>query len=333
MTKELIRTTLPILPPAVGFEGGAEYMKQVAIWKEWIQWEKDDNLVLKEEDLKAYHDRILYVYKQALMALQFWPEIWYDAAVFCFNSGLDKQALEFLNHGIASNPESCLLAFKLADQIELTTVNDESSDSGAKLRTQKVREPYNKVLDALYELVTKAKAREARELKQIEDAQLQGNADSAMSGREDDDDDEESDSAIAEVKRAAVQSSIDAVKTGIDAEVQLLQKTISFAWVALMRAVRRIQGKGMPGEKAGGFRVIFGDARKRGRLTSDFYIACASIEYHCYQDDNARKIYERGLKLYPGDAEFALAYLKHLVATNDVTSTLALRFLVLYFVR
>ena len=45
-------------------------MKQVEIWKGWIQWEKDDNLVLKDEDIKAYRDRIIFVYKQALMALQ-----------------------------------------------------------------------------------------------------------------------------------------------------------------------------------------------------------------------------------------------------------------------
>jgi cleavage stimulation factor subunit 3 len=140
MTRDLDRTTLPKLPPALGFEGDTEYMRQVEIWKDWIQWEKDDNLVLRDEDIKAYRDRIIFVYKQALMALQFWPEMWYDAADFCISCGMDKEGLDFLSQGIAANPESCLLAFKLADQIELTTANDETSDPGAKVRMQKVRD-------------------------------------------------------------------------------------------------------------------------------------------------------------------------------------------------
>jgi cleavage stimulation factor subunit 3 len=318
MTRDLDRTTLPRLPPALGFEGDIEYMKQVEIWKSWIQWEKDDNLVLKDEDVKAYRDRIIFVYKQALMALQFWPEMWYDAADFCFSCGMDKEGLDFLNQGIAANSESCLLAFKLADQIELTTTNDETSDPGAKLRMQKVREPYNKVLDSLYDLINKARAREMRDIQKIEASIANGDADTVMGGRLGDE--EDYDTTEIEQRKAAAQAQIDSVKAMVAIQISILQKAISFAWVALMRACRRIQGKGMPGERAGGFRTILTEARKRGRITSDVYIQSALIEYHCYKDNTATKIFERGIKLFPDDEIFALEYIKHLIAINDITS-------------
>ena len=319
MTRELDRTSLPKLPPTPGFDGDVGYMKQVELWKAWVQWEKDDNLVLKDEDLKAYRDRILFVYKQALMALQFWPEMWYDAADFCLLSGLEKEGLEFLSQGIAANPESCLLAFKLADRLELSTTNDETSDPGAKARMQKVREPYDKLLDSLYELITKVRAREAQDIKNIEMLRNGENAELAMDGRHEEEDDDYK-PAETEANKLAMQAQIDAVKKGASVQIGLLQKTISFAWVALMRAARRIQGKGLPGERAGGFRVILQEARKRGKITSDVYIESALIEYHCYKDPLATKIFERGIKLFPDDHNFALEYIKHLIAINDITS-------------
>src|ERR1700743_2646215 len=91
LTRGLERTSRPHLPPAMGYEGDTEYLQQVHLWKQWIQWEKDDNLVLKDDELQLYHSRILFTYKQALMALQFWPEMWYDAAEFCFAHNLDSE--------------------------------------------------------------------------------------------------------------------------------------------------------------------------------------------------------------------------------------------------
>ena len=317
MTRDLNRTTLPRMPPAPGYEGEGDFARQVRLWKEWIDWEKDDNLVLRDDDPKTYRKRILFTYKQALMALQFWPEMWYDAAEFCFENGMDKEGLDFLKQGIAANPESCLLAFKLADRIELTTNNDDGNDPGAKLRMAKVRDPYDKVLNALYELAAKTKAKENLEIAKIEENNKTNNAN--LSNTEPDEEYDE-DPVETESKRAAVQAQIDAVRQDVAAQTATLQKTISFAWIALIRAARRIQGKGMPGEKSGGFRVIFGDARKKGKITSDVYVENALIEYHCYKDPVGTKIFERGMKLFPEDENFALEYLKHLIATNDITS-------------
>ena len=320
ITRGLNRSTLPRLRPALGFEGDEEYLQQIELWKRWIQWEKDDPLVLKEEDAAAYKARVVYVFKQAVMALRFWPEIWFEASEFCFTHGLDKEGNDFITQGMAANPESCLLAFKRADRLEYTLAADEG-DEGLKRRGATVREPYDKVLDALYDLVAKAKAREAQEIARIEETASSNSFLDPNRGQARDDDDEEANDADKDAKEAAKQAQIKIVQDGVGVHVRILSRTISFAWIALMRAMRRIQGKGKVGDMVGGSRQIFTDARKRGRLTSDVYVASALIEYHCYKDPAATKIFERGMKLFPEDEAFALEYLQHLIATNDITST------------
>ena len=318
ITRDLKRTTLPTLPPALGFDGDVEYTKQVEIWKRWIQWEKDDPLVLKQDDLPAYKARVIFVYKQALMALRFWPEMWFDAADFCYRNDLESEGNDFLTQGISANPESCLLAFKRADRIELTTSN-EDGDEGVKRRGAAVREPYDKVLDALYELIAKTTAREARDLSRIETQSLEATNKyvNGMKG-EDDDRDSEDDDADKVEQRKKVQ--IDVVKNMNALQIRLIQKTLSHAWIALMRATRRIQGKGKVGAPIGGSRQILTDARKRGRITSDVWVAAALLEFHMYESEAAKRIFERGAKLYPEDEAFALEYIRHLIANNDHTS-------------
>jgi len=315
LTRDLNRSTLPILPPHLGFEGDVEYLRQVDLWKQWIAWEKEDPLVLKDEDEAAFKARILYVYKQAVITLRFWPEMWCDAADYCFTNYLETEGNEFLTNGAAANPESCLLAFKRADRIESTTVNEEGEEALVK-RGKAVREPYDKVLDALYELINKIKEREVRSIARINDAASQHAATTTQNV--DGDDDENGDEVID--PQALVKAQIEGLQKGNEAQTKILSRTISFIWISLMRAMRRIQGKGKVGEPIGGSRQIFTDARGKGRLTSDVYVASALIEYHCYKDPAATKIFERGMKLFKDDEQFALEYLKHLIAINDTIS-------------
>lgn len=313
ITRDLIRTSFPRMPPVPGSEGDIEFTQQVEIWRRWIKWEKGDPLVLKEDEPGAFKSRVVYVYKQALMALRFLPEIWFEAAEFCLLNDMEGEGNEFLKHGIDANPESCLLAFKQADRLEITS---ESEQDPIK-RGSKVREPYDRLLDALYELIAKARTRESQDVARIEETYANLNPDNQPPKNEDDDDDQSDYKAKESVKNAQ----IEAVRNAHAIQIGIVSKTISFAWIALMRAMRRIQGKGKPGEMPGS-RQIFADARKRGRITSDVYIASALIEYHCYKDPAATKIFERGAKLFPDDENFALEYLKHLIDINDITSKL-----------
>lgn len=318
ITRGLRRTTLPALPPAPGFDGEVEYLEQLEIWKQWIQWEQEDPLVLKQDDIAAYRDRTVFVYKQALMSMRFWPELWCDAADFCFSNSLDAEGNDFLTQGIAANPESCLLAFKRADRLELTTAN-EDGDESAKRRGAAVREPYDKVLDALYDLIGKAKTRESQDLARIEAQFVIDDIEqrNAINGDDREEDMNYEDRDDREKRKTA---QLEAVKNANAAHVRFLSQTVSYAWIALMRAMRRIQGKGKVNEQIGGSRQVFTDARKRGRITSDVYVASALIEFHCYDPETTKKIFERGLKLFPDDEAFALEYIKHLIANNDHTS-------------
>ncbi|KAL8679265.1 MAG: hypothetical protein Q9186_004456 [Xanthomendoza sp. 1 TL-2023] len=323
ITRGLRRTTIAKLPPALGFDGDREYGEQLEIWKRWIQWEKDDHLILKEgteEERKQWRTRVVFVYKQAVMDMRFWPELWYEAAEYCFQNDLDHDGNDFLTYGVQANPESCLLAFRRADRVELTTTNGDGDD-GIVRRGAAVREPYDKVLDALYELITKTKARETQEIAKVE-AQSAVNDEQVQNGNHGNEDDDDDDDADSNEKRKAAQ--IEAVKGVTAMQIRVLTKTITFVWIALMRAMRRVQGKGKINDKIGGSRQIFNDARKRGRLTHDIYVASAMIEYHCYEPEATKKIFERGLKLFPEDEMFALEYIKHLTLTNDHTNARAI---------
>ena len=44
-------------------------------WKAWIEWEKSNPLILDNENL--VYTRVIYAYKQAMMNMRFYPELWY----------------------------------------------------------------------------------------------------------------------------------------------------------------------------------------------------------------------------------------------------------------
>jgi cleavage stimulation factor subunit 3 len=321
LTRNLQRINLPRLQPSLGFEGDQEYLQQVDLWKKWIAWEKDDPLVLQSDEPESFKQRVLYCYKQALMAMRFYPELWVDAAEWCFENNVVKDGrdlgLEFLIQGIAANPESVLLALKHADRIETTHPVGEG-DAAKVTRGTAVRAPYNRVLDTLYEMCKVVKDRESRQVARIEaDAKLA--AGPASADRNDDDDDDPYGPG-AEMRLAGKDGVIKAVKQGFAAQLDLLSRTISFVWIALARAMRRIQGKGAPNSQLGGLRQVFTDARQRGKLTSDVYVAVALVESIVYKDPVGPKIFERGAKLFPEDAGFMIEYLKFLHSKDDTTS-------------
>lgn len=314
LTRGLNRTNLPPLPPAPGFDGEQDYIHQVELWKQWIRWEIEDPLVLKDEDAELYKKRILYAYKQAIMALRFWPEMWVEAGEWAFANAMEKEGNEFLTQGIAANPESCLLTFKQADRLE-TVLPVEEGEEGVVSRGAAIREPYNKLLDALYELLKKTKARETDEIAKIHNAPPTPE-DKSPSG---DYYDEEAEAAEKK-KQSKRDKLIAALKQVHAVEQKLIMRTLSFAWIALMRAMRRVQGKGKVGAPIGGSRQILNDARLKGKITSDVYVASALIEHNVYKDPAGTKIFERGAKLFPEDEVFILEYLKHLLSIGDTTS-------------
>ena len=326
ITRGLQRTTLPRLPPAPGFDGDQEYMEQVDIWKRWISWEKSDPLDLRDDKDQPglYQKRILYVYNQALMALRFWPHMWVDAAEWCFENNITSKdspstGLDFLTRGIDANPESVLLALKHGDYIE-STFPIEENDEAKIARGNAVHAPYDKVLDTLYGIVKALKDRETVEIARIEGAAKAAVENPANRSDDDDEDEDEVGTLDRGVRDSRTNDQLRAIKQGYAAQTQLLSRTISFVWVALIRAMRRVQGKGNPKTPLGGMRLAFQDARHRGRLTSDVYAAVAQLEWTIYKDPAGGKIFDRGAKLFPEDENFALENIKYLHSRDDFTS-------------
>ncbi|KAM5355684.1 hypothetical protein ACJ41O_002330 [Fusarium nematophilum] len=313
ITRHLSRTNLPRLPPAPGFGGDLDFRDQVEMWKKWIAWEKEDPLVLKADEPKAFNQRVLYCYKQALMALRFWPEIWVDAAEWCFQNNVrenDKEiGAELLLEGIRANPESVLLALKHADHIE---TNYPAKEGDKSEYAKAVRKPYDDVLDTLYEMGDKVKEREKMEITALKQAASHEPVQVSIEGNEDDDEED------SKPKRSPMEENIIAIQQGFARETQLLSRTISYVWIALARAMRRIQGKGNQSE--GGLRKVFTDARQKGRLTSDVYVAVALLESVVYKDPVGAKIFERGARLFPNDEMFMIEYLKYLHSKDDTTN-------------
>ena len=330
----LDRKSLPVLPPLYGFSGDDAFATQVERWRAWVEWEKEDPLVLKDEDIEAYWKRIIFVYRQATMSLRFYPEIWYEAFAWCLEQGtadMVKMSEDFLDNGIEACPESVLLALKKADRVE-SGLESGSTDEIAIRNGESLDPVYEGVLKALYALHKKLAERMTKSVNELkeyyanlppeEDDGTNGQANSQANEDRDDDDDSPGDEKPLS-RTQKMEDQIKSVKAASLDDQDTLKRTISYVWVAKLRAFRRIQGQGQPGKPKKGFRGVFAEARPRGQLTSQVYIANALMEWRCYQDKSADKIFERGLRLFPTDEVFALEYIKHLISNNDDTNARA----------
>ncbi|KAL3232770.1 mRNA 3'-end-processing protein RNA14 [Nakaseomyces bracarensis] len=93
---------------------------QLNAWLKWIEWEKDNKLMLSDDRLKQ---RVTYVYQQAIQHLLFEPEIWYDYVMYEFDNDAARQHI--LKIALRANPFSPTLTFKLAECYEIENKAEE----------------------------------------------------------------------------------------------------------------------------------------------------------------------------------------------------------------
>jgi len=325
LERGLDRRSLPILPPVYGHEGEDAFAAQVELWRTWIEFEKTDPVALREDEMPLYRKRILYVLKQATIQLRFYPEIWFQAAQWCFEQAateagaeeLAAQGDEFLEQGIKANPESVLLALKKADRLEQGLDMGDNSEATVVANGERLDAVFEDCHKALYALRVVMGEREKKAIAAIREhfASLpaEEEAEQMQQGEEDEEDEDSPTIAKPKTRQEQMQAQIKSLTTISRSRLEELKKTISYVWVAKMRAFRRVQGQGAPGKPRKGFRGVFGEARPRGQLSSEVYVASALTEWFCYRDASALKIFERGLKLFPSDEGFAGEYVRFLV--------------------
>ncbi|KAK0773046.1 mRNA 3'-end-processing protein rna14 [Friedmanniomyces endolithicus] len=334
ITDGLDRRVVPTLPPVEGYEGDDAFAAQVQRWQAWVEWEKSDPLVLREDDVALYRKRITFVYKQATIFLRFWPRIWYDAAQWCFEQvgapeDMVAQGEAFLDDGLKANPESVLLTLKKVDRLEEGMQTGNVADEVMVANGNKLEAVFEPCHKALYDLVKKTTQRRDKAVAEVKQyfASLPPEEEAEQVSKEDDDNDSlaDADSPLDTLTKPLtraeqLQARIKSIHDPTKAHHKLLIKTVSALWIAKMRSFRRVQGQGAPLKAKKGFRGVFAESRPRGQLSSDVYIASALMEHHCYKDGSALKIFERGLKLFPTDEEFAVGYVGHLISVNDLTN-------------
>ncbi len=103
-------------PPPEGLSSQLREYKQVLYWKKFIDFEKTNPQKLEPEKLK---DRIEFTYRQALMTLRHYPELWYDYYMYHLSLKAQKDAERVLGEATKTLPDNLLLHFIYADHHEL----------------------------------------------------------------------------------------------------------------------------------------------------------------------------------------------------------------------
>ncbi|KAG5513247.1 hypothetical protein PMAC_001617 [Pneumocystis sp. 'macacae'] len=284
MTAGFRATTVPKVP--VWTEKNVEEVEQ---WKKWIEWEMSNPLDLKLKP--AISARVKYAYKQAMITLRFFPEIWFSAAEYWLSLNEEKEAIEVMKNGIIANPTSYLLHFQYADFLEQNK------------RFQEMRTVYETLIGNL--------SKESKRISQCVENRL-SEVSRYLEYIKPQDPVEE-----GEIQKQSPKELQNIEKQGIE-ELNKLSRNASIVWSVFMRAVRRTEGI-----KAA--RQVFGKARKVPNQTYHIYVASALMEYHCSKDSTiASKIFDLGLKSFGNDPDYVLHYLTFLINTNDDTNARAL---------
>ena len=287
----------PVLPKNPTFTD--KEMQQLDAWKQYIQWEKNNPLVY--EDQTALHARVTYVYKQALMHMRYYPELWFDAANYCIEINKLDDAAVMLKQGMEALPTSCLVHFAYTELEEVRKQDGEARSAFESLLAnldQRIQKVQFKAEDQIDELNEREKVNKPPE-KEL--AEMDADAKESLKKQ----------TAEFAERRKAFEDKRNAL-------VAELKEAVSLTWVEYMRFTRRSEGI-KPA------RLIFAKARKSPHCTWHVYAASALMEFHVSKEAVvATKIFELGLKHYSLDAGFVYQYLDFLLAINDNTNARAL---------
>jgi len=123
-------------------------LKQVELWRKYIYWEKSNPLNLDEYSQLA--KRVIYAYDQALLCLGYFPDIWYEAALFqqqAEKSLTDKGGVKqsaTINEEIIALYEKAISGLMKDSQILYFSYADFEEE---RRNFEKAKATYNRLLD------------------------------------------------------------------------------------------------------------------------------------------------------------------------------------------
>ncbi|CAO3599627.1 unnamed protein product [Absidia cylindrospora] len=293
-TDHLIRNVIPKKP-----KWTVEEMEQLNLWKRYIKWEKGNPLHLEEKG--AVVERVSYAYQQAILVLRFYPELWYDYAMYYWELSKPEKTLALLKQGMEILPTSLLLHFAYAEICESRQMLDET------------RSAFDSLLEQLNQNVEKLKTSVQQEIHDIQQNAEQERANMNLG--------DDVDGELREQLRARerqIKKKQDTLEEDLKEKVDAIMRQCSLVWIAYMRFARRTEG-------IKSARSLFSKARKSPCRTYHVFIASALMEYHNSKDPVvAGKIFGLGIKSFGDDPAYICEYLDFLIQMNDDNNTRAL---------
>ncbi|ORX58833.1 Suf-domain-containing protein [Hesseltinella vesiculosa] len=274
-------------------------VKQLQLWKKYIQWERNNPLHLEDNSMLV--DRVAFAYQQALLALRYYPEIWYDFAMYYLQEDKPDKTLAVLKQAMEILPSSLVLHFAYAELCE------------SKNKLELVRETYDTLLEKLDQEIAEHQKQAAEQVDRLQQDLAEEISDMNLGEDVDGELREQVRGRERQVKREQDDVQDRAKKHTLD-----VSRQCTTVWIAYMRMARRTEGI-----KAA--RGIFSRARKSTNRTYHVFIASALMEYHNSKDGVvAGKIFGLAGKLFADDPGFVCEYLDFLIQMNDDNNTRAL---------
>lgn len=134
--------------PSVPPQGTQDEVKQVDLWKKYIQWEKGNPL--RTEDHATITKRVMFAYEQCLLCLGHHPDIWYEAALFLEQSSKHLTEKGDLNAGKMFSDEAAAMYERATTSLlkhNMLLYFAYADFEEGRMKYDKVHQIYNKFID------------------------------------------------------------------------------------------------------------------------------------------------------------------------------------------
>ncbi|KAF8991157.1 Suf-domain-containing protein [Hymenopellis radicata] len=114
-------TCLPTLPTF-----SQEERMLVGKWKSYLKWEESNPLHIQQNDNQFLILRLQTVYRQAVLRMRYYPEIWFMAYLSSKRLGNQHEAKSIMKNGREANPLSHVLTYAYVESLELDNSCEEA---------------------------------------------------------------------------------------------------------------------------------------------------------------------------------------------------------------